>query len=161
MRNVIQLCFPANNILYMRKWNHAFLLLAIAVGCSWQIASPPEDIPQTRWSNDKTVIELGYCKISWFVSVWYSTSVIAGLFDVELALQSAILFYYLFYYFCHTQWITSRIKTKINRLINIKFKICTFLGRSDCGGEISEKPSLWGIEISPTGNLNTRRHFKK
>ena len=24
---------------------------------------------QTRWSNDKTIIELGYCKISWFVSV--------------------------------------------------------------------------------------------
>ena len=23
------------------------------------------------------------------------------------------------------------------------------LGRSDCGGEISEKQSLWGIEISP------------
>ena len=54
--------------------------------------------------------------------------------------------YYLL--FCHTQWITSRIKTIINRLINIKFKICTLLGRSDCGGEISEKPSLWGIEIS-------------
>ena len=91
MRNVIQLCFPANNnILYLRKWNHAFLLLAIAVGCSWQIASPPEDIPQTRWSNDKTIIELGYCKISWFFSVCYSTSVIAGLFDGELALQSAI-----------------------------------------------------------------------
>ena len=37
----------------------------------------------------------------------------------------------------------------INRLINIKSKICTLLGRSDCGGEISEKPSLWGIEIPP------------
>ena len=24
---------------------------------------------QTRWSNDKTIIELGYSKISWFVSV--------------------------------------------------------------------------------------------
>ena len=24
---------------------------------------------QTRWSNDKRIIELGYCKISWFVSV--------------------------------------------------------------------------------------------
>ena len=22
---------------------------------------------QTRWSNDKTIIELGYCKISWFL----------------------------------------------------------------------------------------------
>ena len=24
---------------------------------------------QTQWSNDKTIIELGYRKISWFVSV--------------------------------------------------------------------------------------------
>ena len=40
-------------------------------------------------------------------------------------------------------------KTIINKLINIKFKICALLGRSDCGGEISKKPSLWGIEISP------------
>ena len=24
---------------------------------------------QTRWSNDKTIIELSYCKISWFASV--------------------------------------------------------------------------------------------
>ena len=35
----------------------------------------------------------------------------------------------------------------------MKFKICTLLGRSDCGGEISEKPSLWGIEISPHGQF--------
>ena len=34
------------------------------------------------------------------------------------------------------------------------------LGKSDCGGEISEKQSLWGVEISPTGNLNTRQHLK-
>ena len=61
-----------------------------------------------------------------------------------------ILFiFYFILLFCHTQWITRRIKTIINRLINIKFKICALLGRSDCGGEISEKPSLWGIEISP------------
>ena len=57
----------ANNILPMRKWHHAFLLFAIA----WQVASLPEDIPlnKTRWSNDKTVIVLGYRKISWLVSV--------------------------------------------------------------------------------------------
>ena len=60
-----------------------------------------------------------------------------------------ILFYFFILLFCHTQWVTSRIKTIINRLTNIKFKICALLGRSDCGGEISEKPSLWGIEISP------------
>ena len=41
----------------------------------------------------------------------------------------------------------------INRLINIKFKICTLLGRSDCGGEVSEKQRLWGIEISPQGQI--------
>ena len=64
------------------------------------------------------------------------------------------LYFILFYLLsCHTQWITSRIKTIINRLINIKFKICTLLGRSDCGGEISEKPSLWGIEIFPHGQF--------
>ena len=34
------------------------------------------------------------------------------------------------------------------------------LGRSDCGGEISEKQIWWGIEISPTGNLNARQHLK-
>ena len=66
---------------------------------------------------------------------------------------SIYLFIYFILLFCHTQWITSRIKTIINRLINIKFKICTLLGRSDCGGEISEKPSLWGIDISPHGQF--------
>ena len=61
--------------------------------------------------------------------------------------------YYFILLFCHTQWITSRTKTIMNRLTNIKFKICALLGRSDCGGEISEKPSLWGIEISPDGQF--------
>ena len=32
-------CLAANNILLMRKWNHAFLPLAIALGWKWQIAS--------------------------------------------------------------------------------------------------------------------------
>ena len=74
---VIQLCLATNNILLMRKWNHAFLLLAIALAWKWQIASLPEDIPykkQTRWSNDNTIIELGYRKISWFVNVMYCVS---------------------------------------------------------------------------------------
>ena len=31
MRNAVQLCLAANNILPMRKGNHAFLLLAIAL----------------------------------------------------------------------------------------------------------------------------------
>ena len=52
-------------------------------------------------------------------------------------------------------------KTIINKKTNIKFKICKLLGRSNGGGEISEKPSLWRIEISPHGQINTRRHFKK
>ena len=45
-------------------------------------------------------------------------------------------------------------------LLNIKFKMNIQLGRSDCGGEISEEQSLRGIEIFPTGNLITRRHLK-
>ena len=77
MGNVIQLCLATNNSLLMRKWNHAFLLLAIALVWKRQIASLPEDIPykkQTRWVNDNTIIELGYRKISWFVDVMYCVS---------------------------------------------------------------------------------------
>ena len=44
-------------------------------------------------------------------------------------------------------------KKVINRLINIKFKMSIQLGRGDCGGEISEKASLWGVEISPHGQF--------
>ena len=67
MRNAVQLCLAANNILHMRKGNCAFLLLAIALAWKWQIASLPEDIhskKQTQWLNDKTIIELGYHIIS-------------------------------------------------------------------------------------------------
>jgi len=39
MHNVVQLCLAANNILFMRKRNYAFLLLRE----KWQIASLPED----------------------------------------------------------------------------------------------------------------------
>ena len=39
MLNVVQLCLVANNILFMRKGNHAFLLLAVALALKWQIAS--------------------------------------------------------------------------------------------------------------------------
>ena len=45
MRNVVQLFLAAKTILLMRKWNHAFLVLAIALAWKWQIASLPEDIP--------------------------------------------------------------------------------------------------------------------
>ena len=68
MRNTVQLCLAANNILHMRKGNRAFLLLAIALAD--RFASRGYLVKkQTRWSNDKTIIELGYRKISWFVSV--------------------------------------------------------------------------------------------
>ena len=66
MRNAVQLCLAANNILHMRKGNRAFLLYAIALAWKWQIAPLPEDIhekKQSRWSNDKTIIELRYRKL--------------------------------------------------------------------------------------------------
>ena len=44
MRNVVLICLAANNILLMRKWNQAFLLLVIALRWKWQTASLPEDI---------------------------------------------------------------------------------------------------------------------
>ena len=34
------------------------------------------------------------------------------------------------------------------------------LGRSDCGGKSPRSRAYEDIEISPTGNLNTRRHLK-
>ena len=104
MCNVVQLFLAANAILLMRKRNHAFLLLAIALAWKWQTTSllvacvqtsppPPRKKSrfflrergggrlytgyasrrysikkQTRWSNNKTIIELGYRKISRFVS---------------------------------------------------------------------------------------------
>ena len=44
MRNAVQLCLAANNILHMHKGNRAFLLLVIALVWKWQIASLNEDI---------------------------------------------------------------------------------------------------------------------
>ena len=71
MRNVVQLFWAANTILLMRKWNHAFSFL-------WSLLRENGRSlrflkiflkKQTQWLNDKTIIELGYRKISWFVSV--------------------------------------------------------------------------------------------
>ena len=45
MRNVVQLCLAANNILLVRKRNHAFLLLAIAL--AWKMA---DRFPLRRYS---------------------------------------------------------------------------------------------------------------
>ena len=55
MRKAVHLCLAANNIPLMGKGNRAFLLLA-SQGYSLK--------KQTRLSNDKTIIELGYRKIS-------------------------------------------------------------------------------------------------
>ena len=81
------------------------------------------------------------CVITVFsVTGWRKTRFKNG---IHSFVSQVISVFYLFYLlFCHTQWITSRIKTIINRLINNKSKICTLLGRSDCGGEISEKPKV-------------------
>ena len=63
MRTVIQLCLAyclaANNILLMHEWNYTFLLVAIALEWKWQIASLLKIVlkKQTRWLNDKTIIE--------------------------------------------------------------------------------------------------------
>ena len=63
MRNTVQLCLAANNILHMCKGNRAFLLLAIALADRFASRGYLAK-KQTRWSNDKTIIELGYRKIS-------------------------------------------------------------------------------------------------
>ena len=70
MRNVVQLCSAADNILLMRKWNHSFLFFSIILVLKYRSASLSEDYhyKQTWWTNDKTITELGYHKISWFVS---------------------------------------------------------------------------------------------
>jgi len=52
--------------LLMPKWNNAFLFLAIALEWKWQIALQIIK-KQSQWSNNKTIIELGYRKISLFV----------------------------------------------------------------------------------------------
>ena len=61
MRNVIQLCLLQIIFCSYVKKTMLFSFLQKL----WQIASLAEDIffkKQTRWSNDKTIIELGYCK---------------------------------------------------------------------------------------------------
>ena len=72
MRNGVQLCLAANNILHMRKGNRAF-----SPSCDCSCVKKADGFAsrgystkkQTRWSNEKTIIEFGYRKISWFVSV--------------------------------------------------------------------------------------------
>ena len=73
--------FTANNILLMRNSNHALVVALVwnklfnwegnqlISASSARLPLPPKNWKQTRWSNDKTIIELSYRKISWFVSV--------------------------------------------------------------------------------------------
>ena len=77
MRNAVQLCLAANNILHMRKGNRAFLLLAIALAWKWQIASLPEDI---HWKN-----KLGNRMIKQLLN-----SVIAKYLDLSVSRRSII-----------------------------------------------------------------------
>ena len=79
MRNVhVQLFLAVNTILLMRKWNHACSLLVCVTSVITPRRQRANRFPkilfikkkQTQWrSNDKTIMELGYHKISWFVSV--------------------------------------------------------------------------------------------
>jgi len=58
MRNAVQLCLAANNILHVCKGNRAFLLLAIALAWKWQIASPPEGIHEKNKLGDRMIKQL-------------------------------------------------------------------------------------------------------
>ena len=76
MRNVVQLFLAANTILLMCKWNHACSLLVYVISVITPGRQRANRFPkilfikkQTQWSNDKTIIELSYRQISWFVSV--------------------------------------------------------------------------------------------
>ena len=72
MRNIVQL-LAASNILLMRKRNLAFSFLRslLREKINGRLLHFPKIFikKQTWWSNNKTIIELGYRKISWFVSV--------------------------------------------------------------------------------------------
>ena len=84
MRNVVQLCLAANtgNILLMRKWNHAFLLLAIALGWKWQSASlPDEDIHYKKKNKlgDRMIKQLLNSSIARYRDLSLSRRSITGL----------------------------------------------------------------------------------
>ena len=72
MRNVGQLRLTANNILLTRKsckWNHTFLLLRFR--SLWSCVKIADRFASRRYCDRmiKKNIELGYRKISWYVSV--------------------------------------------------------------------------------------------
>ena len=65
MRNAIQLCRAANNILLMRKETVSPSYDRSCLKMADRFASQGYSLKkQTRRSNDKTIIELGYPKIS-------------------------------------------------------------------------------------------------
>ena len=68
MRNIIQLCLAANNVLLLRKWHHTFSSCDRSYVKMADCFASRRYSLKTRWSNDKTINELGYRKISWFVS---------------------------------------------------------------------------------------------
>ena len=72
MRNVVQLFLAANTILLMRKWNDACSLLVYVIS----VITPGRQRALTAFRRYYLLknklsdrIELGYRKISWFVSV--------------------------------------------------------------------------------------------
>ena len=71
MHNAVQLCLAANNILHMRKETVLFSFLRSLLRENGRSLCFPriyiKNLKQTRWSDDKTIIELGYRKILWFV----------------------------------------------------------------------------------------------
>ena len=68
MRNVVQLCLAANNILPYAWTKPRVIRYCVKKGRSLRF--PKIFIKkQTWWSNDKAIIELGYHNIWWFASV--------------------------------------------------------------------------------------------
>ena len=70
MHSVVQLCLAANNIRLMRNETTLFSFLrSLCPKMADRFTSRRYIFlkKQTRWSNDKTFIELGYRKISWLL----------------------------------------------------------------------------------------------
>ena len=65
MRNAVQLCLAANNILLLRKETVLFSFLRSLLRENGRSLRFPRIFikKQTRWSNDKTITELGYRNI--------------------------------------------------------------------------------------------------
>ena len=72
-----------NNILLMRKWKHAFLLLAIAITWYWQIASLPEHIHLKNKLGDRMIKQLLIVIVSvWQIKIFCSTSIVQWLLSI-------------------------------------------------------------------------------